>query len=215
MAWLGNAGRFRYPFSAGDRQGRMQCPALQLLGLVDGSMSNPVWLGSGSRASKLGVREATSSGTLIEQDGMTLRDWFAGMALERWPQTEPRCHADRSTGNWRRSPLKSPTPAGTKEHCRLWLTPNFQAARLYHGDNLDFLRGMNSESLDLIATDPHFQKGQGLPRHATVWRQAPVIQDRWSWRDDVHDDWIDQIRDDIKSRVWNAVTSAKVACLRG
>jgi len=32
--------------------------------------------------------------------------------------------------------------------------PNFKNRTLYHGDNLDFLRGMNSESVHLIATDP-------------------------------------------------------------
>ena len=29
--------------------------------------------------------------------------------------------------------------------------PNFQNRTLYHGDNLEFLRGMNSESIHLIA----------------------------------------------------------------
>ena len=31
---------------------------------------------------------------------------------------------------------------------------------LYHGDNLDFLRGMNDECIDLIATDPPFNTGR-------------------------------------------------------
>ncbi len=35
---------------------------------------------------------------------------------------------------------------------------NFQNRTLYHGDNLDFLRGMNSETVHLIATDPPFQQ---------------------------------------------------------
>ena len=44
--------------------------------------------------------------------------------------------------------------------------PNWKNRTLFHGDNLDFLRAMNSESVDLIATDPPFNKGRGLPRHA-------------------------------------------------
>ncbi len=36
---------------------------------------------------------------------------------------------------------------------------------LYIHDNLDVLRGMNSESVDLIATDPPFNKGRDF--HAT------------------------------------------------
>ena len=43
--------------------------------------------------------------------------------------------------------------------------PNWKNRTLFHGDNLDFLRAMNSESVDLIATDPPFNKGRDF--HAT------------------------------------------------
>ena len=33
--------------------------------------------------------------------------------------------------------------------------PNWSNRTLFHGDNLKFLRAMNSESVDLIATDIH------------------------------------------------------------
>ena len=36
--------------------------------------------------------------------------------------------------------------------------PNFKNRTLYHGDNLPFLRALNSESVHLIATDPPFNK---------------------------------------------------------
>ena len=39
-------------------------------------------------------------------------------------------------------------------------TMNFRNRTLFHGDNLEFLRGMNSETVDLIATDPPFDKNQ-------------------------------------------------------
>ena len=42
---------------------------------------------------------------------------------------------------------------------------NFQNRTLYHGDNLDFLRGMNSNTIHLIATDPPFNKNRDF--HAT------------------------------------------------
>ena len=42
---------------------------------------------------------------------------------------------------------------------------NFQNRTLYHGDNLEFLRGMNSETVHLIATDPPFNKNRDF--HAT------------------------------------------------
>ena len=43
--------------------------------------------------------------------------------------------------------------------------PNWKNRTLFHGDNLHFLRAMNSESVDLIATDPPFNKGRDF--HAT------------------------------------------------
>ena len=43
--------------------------------------------------------------------------------------------------------------------------PNFLNRTLFHGDNLPFLRGLNSESVHLIATDPPFNKGRDF--HAT------------------------------------------------
>ena len=42
---------------------------------------------------------------------------------------------------------------------------NFANRTLYHGDNLAFLRGMNSGTVNLIATDPPFNKSQDF--HAT------------------------------------------------
>ena len=39
-------------------------------------------------------------------------------------------------------------------------TPNFENRALFHGDNLAFLSGMNSETVDLIATDPPFNKNR-------------------------------------------------------
>lgn len=37
---------------------------------------------------------------------------------------------------------------------------NYANRTLYHGDNLRFLRAMDSETVDLIATDPPFNKGR-------------------------------------------------------
>ena len=42
---------------------------------------------------------------------------------------------------------------------------NWQNRTLFHGDNLPFLRGMNSNSVHLIATDPPFNKNRDF--HAT------------------------------------------------
>ena len=44
--------------------------------------------------------------------------------------------------------------------------PNFQNRTLFHSDNLPILQGMNSETVDLIATDPPFNKGRDFHIHA-------------------------------------------------
>ena len=53
-------------------------------------------------------------------------------------------------------------------------TRNFANRTLYHGDNLDFLRGMNSGTVNLIATDPPFNKSRDF--HATPDGLSAVAQ---------------------------------------
>ena len=78
--------------------------------------------------------------------------------------------------------------------------PNFANRTLYHGDNLPFLRGMNSESVNLIATDPPFNKGTDFHATPDSLAAGAKFQDRWSWAEDVEQAWVDQIKDD-----WPAV----------
>ena len=52
-------------------------------------------------------------------------------------------------------------------------TSNFANHTLYHGDNLEFLHGMNSETIDLIATDPPFN----TPRNRSG--SAGSDEDNW------------------------------------
>ena len=81
---------------------------------------------------------------------------------------------------------------------------NFQNRTLFKGDNLDFLRGMNSQTVDLIATDPPFNKGKDF--HATPESLAAGarFQDRWRWDEDVQPDWVDDIKDD-EPRVYSLI----------
>ena len=77
-----------------------------------------------------------------------------------------------------------------------WSGSQLEEPNVVSPDNLDVLRGMNSETVDLIATDPPFNKGKDF--HATPESLAvgAKFQDRWSWDDDVHQEWVDQIADD-------------------
>ncbi len=87
---------------------------------------------------------------------------------------------------------------------------NWRNRTLFHGDNLFFLRAMNSESVDLIATDPPFNKGKDFHATPDSLAAGAKFQDRWSWERDVHQDWVDQITDD-HPKLMEAIESARYA----
>ena len=81
---------------------------------------------------------------------------------------------------------------------------NFPDNVLYNMDNLDVLRGMNSETVDLVATDPPFNKKRnrsasaGQYEDAWRWEDDPSMAqrpDQWLWQP-VHRAWLDEIHDD-------------------
>ena len=88
--------------------------------------------------------------------------------------------------------------------------PNWKNRTLFHGDNLPVLRGMDSETVDLIATDPPFNKGRDFHATPDSLAKGAKFQDRWSWDRDVHQDWVDQITDD-HPRLMEAIESARYA----
>ena len=87
---------------------------------------------------------------------------------------------------------------------------NFNNRTLYHADNLEILRGINSETVHLIATDPPFNKNRDF--HATPDSLAAGARftDRWRWETDIHQDWVDQIQDDWPA-VWSIIESTRAA----
>lgn len=82
---------------------------------------------------------------------------------------------------------------------------NFPDNIMYESDNLPVLRGMNSETVDLIATDPPFNKKRnragsaGQYEDAWRWEDDPRMQsgrpDQWKWQP-VHRGWLDEIKDE-------------------
>lgn len=88
--------------------------------------------------------------------------------------------------------------------------PNFKNRTLYHGDNLDFLRGMNSETAHLIATDPPFNKNRDFHATPNSLAAGARFKDRWRWHDDVHEEWTDSIKDDWPA-VWRVIEVARAA----
>ena len=88
--------------------------------------------------------------------------------------------------------------------------PNWKNRTLFHCDNLPVLRAMNSESVDLIATDPPFNKSRDFHATPDSLAAGASFQDRWSWERDVHQDWVDQVTDD-HPRLMEAIESARHA----
>ena len=66
---------------------------------------------------------------------------------------------------------------------------------LFHGDNLEMLRGIDSETIHLIATDPPFNKGRDFHATPDSLAAGASFQDRWTWDDDIKE-WADQLLDD-------------------
>ena len=88
--------------------------------------------------------------------------------------------------------------------------PNFANRTLYHGDNLRFLRSINTESVHLIATDPPFNKGKDFHATPDSLAAGAKFQDRWSWEADVEGEWVDQIADDWP-KVMTVINAARAS----
>ena len=69
---------------------------------------------------------------------------------------------------------------------------------------------MNSESVDLIAADPPFNKGRDFHATPDSLASGASFQDRWSWDRDVHEEWVDKIKDDFP-KLMEAIESARYA----
>jgi len=85
---------------------------------------------------------------------------------------------------------------------------NWSNRTLFHGDNLGFLQGINSGTIDLIATDPPFNKNRDFHATPDSLAKGAKFKDRWSWDDDVHPDWVDQIQDDWPA-TWEVVAASR------
>lgn len=73
--------------------------------------------------------------------------------------------------------------------------PNWNNRTLFVADNIRVLRGMNSESVDCIATDPPFNKKRIFNAPLGSRQAKQRFDDRWRW-DEVTDEWQDLIATD-------------------
>ena len=70
---------------------------------------------------------------------------------------------------------------------------NWENRTLFQGDNLDIMRGMNSNSVHLIATDPPFQKGMVFDAKEGSAASGESFDDRWSWGEMGCDELMDEM----------------------
>ena len=89
--------------------------------------------------------------------------------------------------------------------------PNWANRTLFHGDNLEFLRGMNSETVHLIATDPPFKKGRDFHATPDSLASGAKFQDRWKWERDTHEEWHDAIQNDYPA-AWAVIDWSRMTC---
>ena len=85
------------------------------------------------------------------------------------------------------------------------MAQNFLDNTLYEMDNLIVLRGMNSETVDLIATDPPFNTKRNRSGSAGeyedkwVWLEdLKKRPDQWKWNE-IHPKWLEEIQDNHKA----------------
>ena len=93
------------------------------------------------------------------------------------------------------------------------MTQNFLDNTLYEMDNLVVLRGMNSETVDLIATDPPFNTKRNRSTTAGhyvdnwKWGDTHILPDQWKWNE-VHPKWLEEIKDNHNA-LYYAIDAAK------
>ena len=61
--------------------------------------------------------------------------------------------------------------------------PNFADKTIWTGDNLDILRGMNSECVDLIYLDPPFNSNQDYAAPVGSQAAGAAFKDTWTLSD--------------------------------
>ena len=83
--------------------------------------------------------------------------------------------------------------------------PNFENRTLFESDNLPILLGMDSDTVDLVATDPPFKKDKKFQGIGEA--EGQTMDDTWHWHgappgtkggekeSDIHKEWLDHTRE--------------------
>ena len=85
---------------------------------------------------------------------------------------------------------------------------NFKNRTVWTGDNLDILRGVNSECVDLIYLDPPFNSNRNYA--APIGSEAAGARFKDTWHlDDVDEAWLGEIAD-REPGLWKVISAAGV-----
>ena len=87
------------------------------------------------------------------------------------------------------------------------MNPNFALSALYALDNLEVMRGMDSESVPLIYLDPPFNSKRIYQGMSGTKASRQRFRDTWTWND-AKQEWLDALWDDHPG-LYQAVMTAK------
>ena len=90
-------------------------------------------------------------------------------------------------------------------------TETILASTLHHGDNLPILRSLESESINLIATDPPFNTGRQVSTQSERPAAAAAFQDEWSWARDIDSEWLSHVQQVCPAAMRVVETSREIA----
>ena len=93
-------------------------------------------------------------------------------------------------------------------------TPNFTGKTIWTGDNLDIMRGMNSESVDLIYLDPPFNSNQDYAAPVGSQAAGAAFKDTWTLFSDLDTAWLGLIADEQPATA-QALKAAGLTTARG
>ena len=94
------------------------------------------------------------------------------------------------------------------------MAQNYLDNTLYEMDNLLVLRGMNSETVDLIATDPPFNTkhnrsntaGEYEDKWTWLGKKTKKRPEQWKWNE-IHPKWLEEIKDNHEA-LYHAIDAA-------
>ena len=86
---------------------------------------------------------------------------------------------------------------------------NVPSRTIFTGDNLDILRGINSECVDLIYLDPPFNSNQTYAAPLDSEARGAEFDDVWTL-DDMKEEWIDEI-EYRRPSLFHIINGAKLA----